>query len=201
MPELNVKKYILEPPLTDADVEKLRIGDLVTLNGTIYTARDAAHQRLAELILKQQALPFALAGQVLFYVGPSPAPPGRQIGSAGPTTSYRMDRFTPLLLKHGIKATVGKGPRGNRVVTALEKYKAVYFAAVGGAGALLATCVETCEVIAFPELGAEAIHRLTVRDFPVVVINDSLGEDLYEVGIQKWQRAAIARWLGKSEEE
>jgi len=172
-------EYTLNTPLTDADMEKLKAGDVVKLTGTIYTARDAAHKRLVDLLDKGEDLPFDLKGAVVYYVGPSPAPPGRPIGAAGPTTSYRMDAYAPRLHSLGLKASVGKGKRNDAVKDALKKFKAVYFGATGGAGALLSQCIKDAKVIAFDELGPEAIRELTVEEFPLLVINDCHGGELY----------------------
>ncbi len=178
----------LHTPLSDDDVLALKAGDSVLISGVIYTARDAAHKKMVELIEKGEPLPLDLEGQVLYYVGPAPAKPGRAIGSAGPTTSGRMDLYTPLILEQGMKACIGKGKRSAAVKKALEKHKAVYLAAVGGAGALLSKRVIKSDVIAYPELGAEAIHRLEVKDFPAMVINDTYGNDFYETGIKSYAR-------------
>jgi len=172
-------EYVLTTPLSAADLAPLRVGDRVLLNGVVYTARDAAHKRLVECIDRGEPLPFDPAGQVIYYVGPTPAPPGRPIGSAGPTTSYRMDRYAPRLIELGLKATIGKGQRSTEVVQAMITHGAVYFVAIGGAAALLARCIRSCQVIAYPELGPEAIHRLEVEAFPVFVGNDARGGDIY----------------------
>lgn len=174
----------LTTPLTDEVVENLRIGQRVLLNGIVYTGRDAAHKRLVELIDQGKGLPFDPKGQVIYYVGPSPAKPGKVIGSAGPTTSYRMDSYAPKLYALGLKATIGKGRRSPEVIEAMKHYKGVYLAAVGGAAALIAKCIKDARVIAYPELGPEAIYQLIVEDLPVVVVNDTLGGDLYEEGIK-----------------
>jgi fumarate hydratase subunit beta len=166
-------------PLSGEDTQKLRTGDVVFLSGVIYTARDAAHKRLADLLDAGKELPFDLTGAVIYYVGPSPAPEGRPIGAAGPTTSYRMDAFAPRLHALGVKASIGKGRRNAEVLRSLKEHGCVYFGATGGAGALLSLCVTAAEVIAFDDLGPEAIRRLTVRDLPLLVINDCLGGDLY----------------------
>lgn len=176
----------LEAPLRDETIMSLKAGDNLLINGVIYTARDAAHKKLVELMDKGEELPLDLQGQIIYYVGPTPAKPGQAIGSAGPTTSGRMDAYTPKMLAHGMKACIGKGLRSPAVKEALQKYKGVYLAAVGGAGALLSKCVTRCEVLAYPELGAEAIHRLEVKDFPATVINDAHGNDLYNEGIRKY---------------
>ncbi len=178
----------LNTPLTNADVEKLRIGDRVILTGVIYTARDAAHKRLIQLIEAGDSLPFDLQGQVIYYVGPSPAKPGRPIGAAGPTTSYRMDAYAPELIARGLKGMIGKGARNQAVKDAMQQHKAVYFAAIGGAGALMAQSILSAEVIAYPELGPEAIRRLEVKDFPVIVVNDTQGGDLYVEGVKMYAR-------------
>ncbi len=182
-------EYKLRTPLSDEDVTKLKAGDIVYLSGTLYTARDAAHKRLVELIEKGEELPFDLKGAVIYYVGPTPPKPGEVIGSAGPTTSYRMDSYAPTLIEHGLKGMIGKGKRNDAVKEACKKYKAVYFGAVGGAGALLAKRIKDAEVIAYPELGPEAVRRIEVEDFPVVVVNDTYGNDLYEEGRKQWAKA------------
>ncbi len=172
----------LKTPLQDSDLEKLKIGDKVLLTGVIYTGRDSAHKRLVELLEAGKELPIDIKGQVIYYVGPAPAKPGRAIGPAGPTTSYRMDPYTEILLEHGLKGMVGKGNRGKDVVKAMEKHKAVYFAAVGGPAALISRSIKKAEVVAYEDLGTEAIRRLEVEDFPVVVANDVRGNDLYAEG-------------------
>jgi fumarate hydratase subunit beta len=176
----------LNTPLTDEDVKRLRIGDRVLLSGIIYSARDAAHKRLVALIKEGKPLPFDLQGQVIYYMGPSPAPPGRPIGAAGPTTSYRMDPYAPELIAKGLKGMIGKGARSPEVKEAMKKYGAVYFAAIGGAGALMSQSILSAEVIAYPELGPEAIRRLEVKDLPIVVANDIYGGDLYEEGVKRY---------------
>ena len=178
----------LKTPLTDQDVEKLKIGDKVLLTGVIYTGRDAAHKRLFDLIQAGKELPVDIRGQVIYYVGPAPAKPGKPIGSAGPTTSYRMDAFAPKLMELGLKGMIGKGNRGANVVEAMKKHKAIYFGATGGAGALLARSIKKAETIAYEDLGPEAIQRLEVEDFPVVVINDTKGNDLYVEGAKKYRK-------------
>ena len=167
-------------PLTKDMVKNLKAGDSVQLTGTIYTARDAAHKRLVELIEKNEPLPFELADSVIYYVGPTPTKPGTVIGSAGPTTSYRMDDYSPILLDLGSTGMIGKGPRSEGVVESMKKNKAIYFAAVGGAAALLSEHIKEAEVIAFDDLGPEAIHRLYIEDFPVIVATDSEGNTLYK---------------------
>ncbi|BAF69949.1 Fe-S-containing hydro-lyase [Nitratiruptor sp. SB155-2] len=182
-------EYKLKTPLSNEDVEKLKAGDIVYLTGTLYTARDAAHKRLVDLIFEGKELPFDLHGAVIYYVGPTPPKPGEVIGSAGPTTSYRMDSYAPILIEHGLKGMIGKGKRNDAVKEACKKHKAVYFGAVGGAGALLAKRIKDAEVIAYPELGPEAVRRIVVEDFPVVVVNDTYGNDLYEEGRKQWAKA------------
>lgn len=178
----------LTTPLTDEAVSRLRSGDKVCITGTIYTARDAAHKRLTDLLKEGKPLPIDVRGQIFYYVGPSPAKPGYAIGSAGPTTSYRMDAYSPALMEQGLKGMIGKGARAKDVVEAMKKHKAVYFAVVGGAAALLARSVQKSEVVAYADLGAEAICRLEVEDFPVIVVNDIHGNDLYEEGVKKYRR-------------
>ena len=176
-------------PLTDDVVRDLRAGDAVEISGVIYQARDAAHKRLVALIQAGKQLPFELQGAVVYYMGPSPAKPGNVIGSAGPTTSGRMDAYAPLLIEHGLKGMVGKGLRTQEVKDAMHACTAVYFAATGGAGALLAKSIVGNEVIAWPELGAEAVARLEVKDFPAIVVNDCHGGDLYEEGRARYAKA------------
>lgn len=178
----------IQAPLTDEVVMSLKAGDNVLISGVIYTARDAAHKKLVELMDKNEPLPIDLRGQFIYYVGPTPAKPGQAIGSAGPTTSGRMDAYTPKMLEKGMKACIGKGLRSQAVKDALQKYKGVYLAAVGGAGALLSKRIMMSEVVAYPELGAEAIHRLEVEDFPATVINDVYGNDLYAEGAKAYAR-------------
>jgi len=178
----------LKTPLSNADVEKLKAGDKVFLNGVIYTGRDAAHKRLFDLLKEGKPLPVDLKGQVIYYVGPAPAKPGRAIGSAGQTTSGRMDAYSPKLMEIGLKGMIGKGMRKKEVVEAMKKYKAVYFAATGGAGALLAKAIKKAQVVAYDDLGPEAITRLEVEDFPVIVVNDTKGNDLYQQGMAQYAR-------------
>lgn len=177
-------QIMLTTPLTDKIVGSLRIGQRILFNGVIYTGRDAAHKKLIELIEQGKELPFDPKGQVIYYVGPSPAKPGKIIGSAGPTTSGRMDIYAPKLYSLGLKATIGKGRRSPEVIEAMKKYNGVYMAAVGGAAALIAKSITNAIIVAYPELGPEAIFRLTVKNFPVIVVNDSLGSDLYDEGIK-----------------
>jgi fumarate hydratase subunit beta len=172
----------IETPLTDEVVEKLKIGDRVLINGVVYSARDAAHKRLVELIEKGQPLPFDIRDQIIYYVGPTPAKPGMPIGAAGPTSSYRMDAYAPLLISKGLKGMIGKGSRGKEVVEAMMKHKAVYLAATGGAGALISKSIKSSRVIAYEDLGAEAIRRMEVENFPAIVVNDIHGNDLYKEG-------------------
>ena len=172
-------EYHLTTPLSDADVEQLKSGDVVFISGHIYTARDAAHKRLVEALDAGNTLPFDLKGALIYYVGPSPAPPGRPIGAAGPTTSYRMDTYAPRLHSLGLKGSIGKGKRNDAVKAALREYKAVYLGATGGAGALLSQRITDAKVIAYEDLGPEAIRELTVKDFPLLVINDCHGGELY----------------------
>jgi len=176
------------PPLSDADVEGLAAGDRVRITGVLYTARDAAHGRLLPLIEGGDPLPIDVRGQIIYYTGPSPARPGQVIGSVGPTTAGRMDRFTPRLLSLGLKGTIGKGHRSEAVKEALREHKAVYFGAIGGAGAVLSRYVRKVEVVAYEDLGTEAIRRLEVDDFPAIVINDCHGGDLYEDGMKEYAR-------------
>ncbi len=178
----------LNAPLTDDVIESLRAGDRAVISGVIYTARDAAHRRLVELLDEGKPLPLDLAGQIIYYTGPTPAPPGRPIGSAGPTTAGRMDPYAPRLLAVGLKAMIGKGPRSAEVREALRKYRAVYFTATPGAGALLSRHILAAQVVAYPDLGTEAIRRLTVREFPVIVADDCHGGDLYEEGVRRYRR-------------
>lgn len=174
-------------PLTDEIVKNLHAGDNVLLNGVIYVARDAAHKRMVDALNQGQSLPFDVQGQTIYYMGPSPARPGQVIGAAGPTTSGRMDSFSPRLMQAGLKGMIGKGGRSQAVKEAMKKYKAVYFAAIGGAGAVIARSIKKSEVVAYEELGAEAIRKLEVEDFPVTVINDIYGADLYEQGKAQYQ--------------
>jgi fumarate hydratase subunit beta len=178
-------------PLTDEIVEKLHAGDDVRLTGVIYTARDAAHRRMVESLEKGEPLPFDIRGQVIYYVGPTPAKPGQVIGSAGPTTSMRLDRFTPPLLAAGLKGIIGKGGRGLAVRDALKQYKGVYFIAVGGAGALLARQIKKVDIVAYEDLGTEAVRRLEVENFPAIVCDDIYGADLLEEGKAQYKLAVV----------
>ena len=179
----------LTTPLTEKDLKKLKAGDEILLNGIIYTARDMAHKRLIEELKKKKPdLPFDLKGQVIYYTGPAPAKPGYVIGPSGPTTSCRMDSYTPVLLKHGLKGMIGKGNRSEEVLDAIKKYKACYFAAGGGIAALLSNRIKNFEVVAYEDLDTEAIRKLEVEDFPLIVVNDIYGKDLYKQGIKKYKR-------------
>lgn len=179
----------LATPLRAEDVLPLRAGQRVLISGVIYTARDAAHRRMAEALAQGNPLPFDVQGQIIYYVGPTPAPPGHVIGAAGPTTAGRMDAYAPQLVALGLKGMIGKGPRSEAVKQALQEHKAVYFGAIGGAGALLARTVKSVELIAYDDLGTEAIRRLVVEDFPAIVINDCHGGDAYLAGRDAWRRA------------
>jgi fumarate hydratase subunit beta len=169
----------IELPLKDEDIEQLHIGDYCYLSGVVYTARDAAHKRMYEALENNEELPIDIRGQVIYYMGPSPAREGRVIGSAGPTTATRMDKYAPRLLDLGQKGMIGKGKRSQEVIDALIRNKAVYFAAVGGAGALLSRCITSSEVVAYDDLGTEAIRRLEIKDFPVIVAADCYGNKIY----------------------
>jgi len=175
-------------PLQEEIIEKLAIGDEVLLTGIMYGARDAAHKRMVETLQQGKGLPVALKGQTIYYVGPCPAKPGEIIGSAGPTTSGRMDAYAPTILDLGLKGMIGKGQRSPEVIASMQKNRAVYLGAVGGAGALLAQCIKKAEVVAYPELGPEALWRFQVEDFPVVVIIDAQGNNLYEEGPKVYER-------------
>ena len=172
----------IKTPFTRDDVKKLKAGDSCLISGVIYTARDAAHKRVCELIAENKPLPLDVKDSIIYFVGPTPAKPGEAIGSAGPTTSYRMDAYSPLLIELGQTGMIGKGKRGVEVIEAMKKHGAVYFGAIGGCGALLSKCIKKSEVIAYEDLGAEAIRRLEVEDFPVIVVIDSEGNNLYEIG-------------------
>lgn len=176
-------------PLTDDVIEQLHAGDAVTISGIIYVGRDAAHKRMIAALETGDPLPFDPQGQIIYYMGPSPAKPGTAIGSAGPTTSYRMDPYAPLLLEVGLKGMIGKGNRSPAVREAIQKHGAVYFAAIGGAAALIARSIKEAEVVAYEDLGAEALRRLRVQDFPAIVINDVRGGDAYEAGQRRYRKA------------
>jgi fumarate hydratase subunit beta len=175
-------------PLTEEIIADLQTGDEVLLTGVIYTARDAAHRRIVEALDRGESAPIDLKGQIIYYVGPTPPRPGEVIGSAGPTTAYRMDPFTPQLLDQGVKAAIGKGGRSKEVRDALVSHKAVYFGAIGGSGALLSESIKKVDVVAYEDLGPEAIRRLEVENFPVIVVNDIYGNDLLEQGRAEWRR-------------
>jgi fumarate hydratase subunit beta len=172
----------ITPPFSNADVEQLKAGDRVLISGIIYTGRDAAHKRMVEAIANGKPLPFELEGQVIYFVGPAPAKPGQVIGSAGPTTSYRMDAYSPILIEHGLKGMIGKGFRSPAVVEAMQKHKAVYFSSTGGAAALIAKQIKEVEIIAYEDLGTEAVRRMRVENFPAIVVNDVHGNDLFKQG-------------------
>ena len=182
-----MEKYI-NTPIDDKIVSELKAGDYVYLTGTVYTARDAAHKRLYEALQRGEDIPLELQNNIIYYLGPSPAREGQVIGSAGPTTSSRMDKYTPLLLEKGLKGMIGKGKRSQEVKDAIVRNGSVYFAAVGGAGALLSKCILSSEVIAYDDLGTEAIRKLQVKDFPVIVVIDSEGNNLYETAILDYKR-------------
>jgi fumarate hydratase subunit beta len=180
---------IIRPPLSDDTVEKLSAGDRVLISGVIYTGRDAAHKRMVEQVRAGHPLPVDLNGQIIYYVGPTPPPPGRPIGAAGPTTSYRMDPYAPILIEKGLKGMIGKGLRGEAVIAAMQRHRAVYFAATGGAGALISKTVKRAEVVAYEDLGTEAVRRLDVEEFPAIVVCDVRGNDLYREGRMKYRRS------------
>lgn len=182
-----MEKHI-EAPITREAARTLRAGEYIYLSGTIYTARDAAHKRMDEALSAGEELPVDVRGQVIYYMGPSPAREGRTIGSAGPTTASRMDRYTPRLLDMGLGAMIGKGKRSKEVLDAIVRNKSVYLAAVGGAGALLSKCIKKSEVVAYDDLGTEAIRKLTVENFPVIVVADCEGNNLYETAIKEYER-------------
>jgi fumarate hydratase subunit beta len=180
-------EHKLKTPLSDADVQKLRIGDTVRLSGTIYTARDAAHKRMIEGLEKGQPLPFDIKGSLIYYVGPSPTKPGAVIGSAGPTTAYRMDPYAPRLMEIGMKGMIAKGKRSEAVKEAMQKHKVVYLGATGGAAALIAKCIKKCDIIAYEDLGPEAVRRLEVEEMPLIVVGDAYGGDLYIEGRKQYE--------------
>ena len=190
MTTLNIKS-----PVDEETIKNLKAGDQVLITGVIYTARDAAHKRLVETLDKGEELPLDLTNQIIYYMGPSPARPGQPIGSAGPTTSGRMDSYAPRLMAAGLKGMIGKGNRSQSVKDAIKEYKAVYFAAIGGAGALISKSIKKADVIAYEELGAEAIRRLEVENFPVTVINDIYGGDLYQEGKAKYRKRTFSTQL------
>ena len=176
----------INTPLTDDVLERLKIGNKVLISGVIYSARDAAHRRLVDLLSKGKKLPFNIMGQIIYYVGPTPPKPGMAIGSAGPTTSYRMDPYSPILIAEGLKGMIGKGSRSKEVIEAMKKHKAVYFAATGGAGALISKTIKKAEVVAYEDLETEAIRRMEVEGFPAIVVNDIDGNDLYTQGKKRY---------------
>ena len=179
-------KKVIKTPMTREMARELKSGDSCLITGVIYTARDAAHKRLCELVAQGKELPLDVENSIIYFVGPTPAKPGQAIGSAGPTTAYRMDAYSPTMIKIGQTGMIGKGKRSAEVVAAMKEHGAVYFGAIGGCGALLSKCIKKAEVIAYDDLGAEAIRRLEVEDFPVVVIIDSEGNNLYETGRQAY---------------
>ena len=184
-----IKKIQL--PLTENTIRELHAGDEVLLSGSVLTGRDAAHKRLISLIEKGDALPVSLRGEVIYYVGPAPARPGHAVGPAGPTSSYRMDRYTPPLLELGLKGMIGKGRLGEDTLAAMQEHGAVYFGAVGGSAVLIAKSIVSSEVVAYPDLGTEAIHRFVIRDFPAVVAVDARGHNLYEEGPKLYKQIEL----------
>lgn len=177
----------ISTPLDNEQIKTLKIGDRVLISGTIFTGRDAAHKNLIVTLQEGKKLPIDVKNQIIYYVGPCPAKPGQVIGSCGPTTSGRMDSYTPILLDHGLKGMIGKGPRNKEVINAIKKHQAIYFATIGGAAAKIANSVQKAEIVAYPDLGPEAIYRLEIKDFPCIVAIDTEGNDLYEVGVKKYQ--------------
>ncbi|ABS41812.1 MULTISPECIES: Fe-S-containing hydro-lyase [Clostridium] len=182
-------KIKINTPLTEDKIKRLKAGDMVLITGTIYTARDAAHKRLIDALEKGRNLPFEVKNSIIYYVGPTPAKPGMEIGAAGPTTSYRMDTYTPKLLNLGLKGMIGKGKRSKEVIESIVKNKAVYFGAIGGAAALISKSIKKSEVIAYEDLDSEAIRKLEVEDLPVTVIIDSKGNNLYEDGLEDYLKS------------
>lgn len=180
------ERVILEAPFTDEKIQSLKAGEMVYISGTIYTGRDAAHKRLYEMIEKGEEMPFDFMGQAIYYAGPCPAKPGKPIGSVGPTTGGRMDAYSPTLIEQGLKVMIGKGSRSEEVVKAIKEHTGIYLAAIGGAAALMARCVVSSEVIAFDELGTEAIRKLEVKQLPVIVAIDSEGNNGYELGRERY---------------
>ena len=179
---------IIQAPIRKEEIKKLKAGDYVYINGIIYTARDAAHKRMDDTLTRGEKLPLDIKNQMIYYMGPSPAREGRIIGSAGPTTASRMDKYAPRLLDLGLGAMIGKGKRSKEVLDAIVRNGSIYFAAVGGAGALLSKCIQKSEVIAYDDLGTEAIRKLEVKDFPVIVVVDAEGNNLYETAIEEYKR-------------
>ena len=182
-----MNKKIIQVPFVKEELEQLKSGDYIYLTGIIYTARDAAHKRLYESMLKGEELPIVLDNNIIYYLGPSPARPESVIGSAGPTTSSRMDKYTPIMLDAGLKGMIGKGKRSKQVIDSIVKNGAVYMAAVGGAGALLSKCIKESEVIAYDDLGTEAIRKLRVEELPVIVVIDKKGNNLYEIAVEEYK--------------
>lgn len=180
-----MEKYLTEP-FTEEKIAQLKAGDYVYITGTVYTARDAAHKRMIETLDRGEELPFDIKNQLIYYLGPSPAREGRVIGSAGPTTSSRMDKYAPRLLDLGLRGMIGKGKRNEQVIDAIVRNKGIYFAAVGGAGALLSKCIKNAEVIAYDDLGTEAIRKLEVQKLPVIVVIDTEGQNQYETAVKQW---------------
>lgn len=183
-----MSKNIVKVPLSKEDAKNLKVGDYVYLTGTIYSARDAAHKRMSDALANGEELPISMEGNVIYYMGPSPAREGRPIGSAGPTTSGRMDPYAPTLLDLGLRGMIGKGKRTQEVHDAVVRNGAVYFAAVGGAGALLSHCIKEAEVVAYDDLGPEAIHKLEVEELPAIVVMDSEGNDLYKTAVENYRK-------------
>lgn len=177
----------ISAPLKKEELIELQAGDYVYISGTIYSARDAAHKRMYESMIDGKEIPISLKNNIIYYLGPTPAKEGQVIGSAGPTTASRMDKYTPLLLENGLNGMIGKGKRSQEVINAIVKYQSVYFAAVGGAGALLSKCIKKSEVVAYDDLGTEAIRKMEVKDFPVIVVIDSKGNNLYETAIEEFK--------------
>lgn len=182
------ERRIIGAPFTDDIIRSLKAGDMVYISGTIYTARDAAHKRMVEMLAEGKPMPFDFAGQAVYYAGPCPAKPDKPIGSVGPTTGGRMDAYSPALIENGLRVMIGKGSRNSKVVEALRRYTGVYFAAIGGAAALMAKCVVSAEVIAFDELGTEAVRRLEVEELPVIVVIDCYGNNAYEKGRTEFEQ-------------
>mgnify|MGYP000206059754 CR=1 FL=1 len=181
----------INTPLTKEEAKRLKAGDAVEISGVVYAARDAAHKKLITLLDEGRELPFDIKDQVIYYVGPCPAGPGQVIGSAGPTTSGRMDAYTPRLIELGLTGMIGKGLRSGPVIEAMKRYGAVYFGAAGGAGALLSKCIISEQIVAFPELGTEALRKLEVRKFPAIVVIDSVGNDLYGIGRERYRKQQL----------
>jgi fumarate hydratase subunit beta len=190
MKNISMIPISIQLSLSDDVVETLHAGDELLLTGVMYVGRDAAHKRMIETLEAAEMLPVDLKGQVIYFMGPTPARPGKIIGSAGPTSSYRMDTYSPRLMAEGLKGMIGKGMRSREVKEAMKQYKAVYLGAIGGAGALISSCIKKVEVVAYDDLGAEALRRIVVQDFPVTVINDIYGGDLYEEGRSQYRRTA-----------